>query len=53
MAEYTPPETSRLLIAMVLGLLLQAFFDPVGAAWGDVTKSGIQSMVTGISRKPL
>jgi AcrR family transcriptional regulator len=46
-------ETSRTLIAMVLGLLLQAFFDPVGAAWGNVTKSGIQSMVAGFSRKSL
>ncbi len=49
----SPQETSRIMIAMVLGLLLQAFFDPVGAAWGNVTKSGIQSMVAGISRRPL
>jgi hypothetical protein len=40
------------MIAMVLGLLLQAFFDPVGTAWGNLTKSGIRSMVAGISRKP-
>ena len=43
-------ETSRTLIAMVLGLLLQAFFDPVGAAWGNVMKSAIQSMVAGFTR---
>ena len=49
----SPEESSRILIAMVLGLLLQAFFDPVGANWGNVTKSGIQSMVAGFSRKPL
>ena len=46
-------ETSRTLIAMVLGLLLQAFFDPVGAAWGNVMKSAIQSMVNGFTWKPL
>ena len=49
----SPEETSRILIAMVLGLLLQAFFDPVGAAWGNVTKNGIQSMVNGFTRRPL
>jgi AcrR family transcriptional regulator len=49
----SPEETSRVLIAMVLGLLLQAFFDPVGAAWGEVTKSCIQSMVNGFTRRTL
>jgi len=46
----SPDATSRILIAMVLGQLLQAFFDPIGAAWGNVTKAGIQSMVSGFSR---
>ena len=46
-------DTSRIMIAMVLGLLLQAFFDPIGAAWGNVTRSGIKTMVTRISRRPL
>ncbi len=49
----SPDATSRILIAMVLGLLLQAFFDPVGAAWGHVTESAIKTLVTGFSRRPL
>ncbi|MGD0006159.1 MAG: TetR/AcrR family transcriptional regulator [Anaerolineaceae bacterium] len=48
-----PDDTSRILIAMVLGLLLQAFFDPNGAAWGDVTESGIKTLVTEFSRRSL
>jgi AcrR family transcriptional regulator len=49
----SPDTTSRIMIAIVLGQLLQAFFDPIGAAWGEVTKSGIKTMVNGFSRKPL
>ena len=49
----SPDVTSRILIAMVLGQLLQAFFDPIGAAWGEVTKSGIKTMVNGFSKKPI
>jgi hypothetical protein len=45
----SPDTTSRILIAIVLGQLLQAFFDPLGAAWGDVTKAGIRSLVSGFS----
>ena len=46
-------DTSRILIAMVLGLLLQAFFDPHAANWGEVTESGIRTLVTGFSQRPL
>jgi len=52
-SSVSPDGSSRILIAMVLGLLLQAFFDPNGAAWGNVTESGIKTLITGFSRKPL
>jgi AcrR family transcriptional regulator len=47
----SPDNTSRILIAMVLGLLLQAFFDPTGANWAEVTESGIKKLVTGFSQR--
>jgi hypothetical protein len=33
-SSVSPDASSRILIATVLGLLLQAFFDPNGPAWG-------------------
>jgi len=45
------PETSaRILMAVAMGLLLQATFDPNGADWQEVTRSGIQMILSGLRR---
>ena len=43
------PETAaRNLTAMVMGLLLQATFEPGGAQWHDVTQQGIHMLINGL-----
>lgn len=49
--EMDPRNGSRLLIALVLGMLLQAFFDPDGAPWGEVTRESIQTSILGMRKK--
>lgn len=48
-----PEMASRLLIAMTLGILLQAFFDPSGTSWEEVTRQGVQSLIEGFRKKEL
>jgi len=43
--DLDPELTSRFLTAIVMGLLLQATFDPEGADWQAVTRSGIKILL--------
>jgi len=49
-ADLDPHLTARILMAMVMGLLLQASFDPNGADWQGITRSGIKTILKGIRR---
>jgi AcrR family transcriptional regulator len=40
--------SARLLLGVVMGLLLQASFDPEGADWQEVTRSGIKLLLNGM-----
>jgi AcrR family transcriptional regulator len=46
-----PEAAARLLTAAVMGLLLQATFDPDSADWEDVTLFGITTLVKGLRRE--
>ena len=49
--ENTDPQlTARLFLAVAMGLLLQASFDPDGADWQEITRSGIKTILDGIRR---
>jgi hypothetical protein len=37
-------------MAVAMGLLLQASFDPDGADWQEVTRSGIKMILSGLRR---
>jgi len=43
-------QAARILMAVAMGLLLQASFDPDGADWQAVTRSGIGMILTGMRR---
>lgn len=45
-----PKIASRLLLAMAMGYLLQASFDPQGTSWSEVTQSGMQIIINGMRR---
>jgi len=45
-----PSTTARILTAVAMGLLLQASFDPDGADWQEVTRSGIKLIVDSLRR---
>ncbi len=45
-----PKNASRLLLAMAMGFLLQASFDPQGASWKEVTESGMRIINNGMRR---
>ncbi len=47
-SSINPEAAARLLTAVVMGLLLQATFDPASADWQDVTLSGISILVKGM-----
>jgi AcrR family transcriptional regulator len=47
-----PRTSARLVIALSLGMLLQAIFDPSGEKWEAVTQDGIRIFINGISRRP-
>lgn len=46
-----PEQAARTLTSVVMGLLLQATFDPEGAHWQDVTQFGINMIIDGMRRK--
>jgi AcrR family transcriptional regulator len=45
-----PEPAARTLMAVAMGLLLQASFDPDGADWQEVTRSGIKMILSGLRR---
>lgn len=49
--EINPDTSARILMAVAMGLLLQASFDPDGADWQAVTRSGIRLILDGLRRK--
>lgn len=46
-----PELAARTLTAIVIGLLLQATFEPDGAQWQDVTQQGIAMLMNGLRSK--
>jgi AcrR family transcriptional regulator len=42
---------SRVIVALALGMLLQGVMDPKGAQWDEMTKNGIQLLLTGLQRR--
>ena len=49
--EINPEHAARILTSMVMGLLLQAAFDPDGTNWQDVTLFGLKTMIDGLENK--
>ena len=47
-ADIAPDTSARILMAVAMGLLLQASFDPKGANWQEVTRSGIRLILNGL-----
>ncbi len=43
--------SSRMVLALVMGLLLQAFFDPSGENWSEVTTKGMRTLIDGMRQK--
>ena len=43
-----PEHAARMLTSVVMGLLLQATFDPHGTNWQDVTLFGVKMMINGL-----
>ncbi len=43
-----PEDAARTLMSVVMGLLLQATFDPQGANWQKVTQSGVKMIINGM-----
>jgi AcrR family transcriptional regulator len=43
-----PEPTARILMAVAMGLLLQASFEPDGANWQEVTQVGIRMIINGM-----
>ena len=48
--DIDPHFAARILMAIAMGLLLQASFDPNGADWQEVTRSGIKLIINGLRR---
>ena len=48
--DVDPQLTAHILMAIAMGLLLQASFDPNGADWQEITRSGIKTILNGIRR---
>jgi len=48
--DIDPQFAARILMAIAMGLLLQASFDPNGADWQEITRSGIKTILNGLRR---
>ena len=46
------PLTARALLAMVIGLLLQAAVDPEGADWGKIAEDSVHLFISGLMDGP-
>lgn len=52
LTETLDPElTARIVMAVAMGLMLQATFDPAGADWQEVTQIGIRMILRGMRSK--
>jgi hypothetical protein len=49
--EIDPRSSARLVLALAMGLLLQAFFDPAGANWERVTEHGVRTLINGLAKR--
>jgi AcrR family transcriptional regulator len=49
--EISSAAAARVIIALAMGLLLQAFFDPDGANWSQVTQEGVRMLMDGLIRR--
>jgi len=49
--EISSAAAARVIIALAMGLLLQAFFDPGGANWSQVTQEGVRMLMDGLIRR--
>jgi hypothetical protein len=48
-----PQSQARILLAIVMGFLLQSFFDPSGAAWQDLSVQAIQILMNGLEKRQI
>lgn len=46
-----PDTASRVLMALLIGLLLQGMMDPTAADWNKVTREGVQILMEGLQRR--
>jgi len=49
--EISSAAAARVIIALAMGLLLQALFDPDGANWSQVTQEGVRMLMDGLIRR--
>jgi len=49
--EFDPEDAARVIAGMAMGLLLQAFLDPSGAVWEQVTRAGMEIILKGMQRR--
>jgi AcrR family transcriptional regulator len=47
-----PTYTAHMLLSLVLGLLLQAYFDPESTTWDSLAQESIRMFIEGIKRRP-
>jgi AcrR family transcriptional regulator len=49
--EVSSTAAARVIIALAMGLLLQALIDPKGANWSQVTQEGVRMLMDGLIRR--
>lgn len=49
--EVSSTTAARVIIALAMGLLLQALIDPKGANWSQVTQEGVRMLMDGLIRR--
>jgi len=50
-ADVDPHSAAQAVIAIALGLFLQAFFDPQGEDWQQITQRAVRILVDGMARR--
>lgn len=50
--EHDADTSSRVVLAMALGLILQSMLDRDGVSWDQVTQEGMQFLMKGLANKP-
>jgi AcrR family transcriptional regulator len=51
--ELNPRSSAHLVVALAMGMLLQSFFDPNGESWSQITRDGMQILITGMKGREL